>query len=167
RYRVALHLFPAEPRLSYTLLMPLLDGLFYSPSVEPFFSDRACIQAMLDFESALARAQSTPGIVPAASPAIISANCRADLFDLPALAAAVPDSSNLAIPLVNGLRSLVAEQDADASRFVHFGATSQDVIDTALILQIRLAANQILSELDPLCDSLASLADSHRRTPIA
>jgi 3-carboxy-cis,cis-muconate cycloisomerase len=147
--------------------MPLLDGLSYSPSVEPFFSDTACVQAMLDFESALARAEAKTGIVPPAAAAIISANCRADKFDLRELAAAVPLSGNPAIPLVKQLTVLVAKQDPTAARFVHWGATSQDAIDTGLILQIRSALSPMLLELDSLCDALAKLADTHRRTPIA
>jgi len=147
--------------------MPLLDGLFYSPSVEPFFSDLACVQAMLDFEAALARAEAKVGIVPSAAAAAITANCRAGLFDLNALSAAAPLSGNLAIPLVKQLTALVARQDSAAARFVHWGATSQDAIDTGLILQIRSATTAILSELDSLCDAFANLADKHRLTPIA
>ncbi len=146
--------------------MPLLDGFFYSPSVEPFFSDAACVQAMLDFESALAHAEAKAGVVPSAAAAIISANCRAEKFDLPSLASAFPLSGNLAIPLVKQLTALVAKQDPSAARFVHWGATSQDTIDTGLILQIRSALSPIFSELDSLCDVLGKLADSHRRTPI-
>ncbi len=147
--------------------MPPLDGLFYSPSVEPFFSDAACVQSLLDFESALARAESKAGLVPASVASAISANCLAELFDLTALASAAPASANLAIPLVKQLTQLVAKQSADAARFVHWGATSQDAIDTALILQLRSASAVILSDLDSLCDSLAAIADKHRATPIA
>ena len=146
--------------------MPLLDGLFYSPSVEPFFSDSASIQFLLDFESALARAESKAGVIPAAAASAISANCRAALFNLSELAAAVPTSANLAIPLVKHLTQIVAKQNSDAARFVHWGATSQDVIDTALILQLRSASTAILSDLDSLCDSLAAIADKHRATPV-
>ena len=157
--------FPS-PWNVYTLFMPLLDGLFYSPSVEPFFSDSASIQFMLDFESALARADSKAGVIPGNAASVISANCRAALFNLPELAAAVPTAANLAIPLVKQLTQLVAKQNSDAARFVHWGATSQDVIDTALILQLRSASTVILSDLDSLCDSLAATADKHRATPV-
>lgn len=146
--------------------MPLLDGLFYSPSVEPFFSDVASVQAMLDFEVALARAEAKVGIVPSAAAIVITANCRAQNFDLNALSAAAPLSGNLAIPLVKQLTALVAKQDPAAARFVHWGATSQDAIDTGLILQVRRALQHVLSDLDSLCDTLAALADAHRSTPI-
>lgn len=147
--------------------MPLLDGLFYSASADKFFSDAACVQAMLDFEAALARAEGKAGLIPASAASAIAANCRAELFDLNALAAAAPQSANLAIPLVKQLTALVAKQNSEAARFVHWGATSQDVIDTGLILQIRGALDPAVSELDVLCDALAQLADAHRSTPIA
>ena len=147
--------------------MPLLDGLFYSPSVEPFFSDAARVQAMLDFEAALAHAEAKAGLLPSTAAQIISSNCRADGMDLNSLASAAPLAGNLAIPLVKQLTALVAKQDSAAARFVHWGATSQDAIDTGIVLQIRSALDPILSDLDSLCDALATLAESHRRTPIA
>ncbi|MBS1842351.1 MAG: 3-carboxy-cis,cis-muconate cycloisomerase [Acidobacteria bacterium] len=146
--------------------MPLLDGLFYSPSTEPFFSDAACVQSMLDFEAALANAEAKAGLIPSSASAAITANCRAELFDLNALVASAPQSANLAIPLIKQLTALVARQNAEAARFVHWGATSQDVIDTGLILQMRNALDPILSDLDSLCDALAKLANAHRNTPI-
>ncbi|HWZ97427.1 MAG TPA: 3-carboxy-cis,cis-muconate cycloisomerase [Candidatus Dormibacteraeota bacterium] len=146
--------------------MPLLDGLFYSPSVEKSFSDTATVQAMLDFEAALARAEAKTGVIPSSAAATIAANCRAEIIDLTSLATATPQSANLAIPLVKQLTALVAKQNPDAARFVHWGATSQDAIDTGLILQIRHALNPVISDLDSLCDTFAKLAEAHRATPI-
>jgi len=146
--------------------MPLLDDLFYSRSVEPFFTDAAYVQSMLDFEAALARAEAKSGLIPATAASVISANCRAEHFDLDALAVAVPASANMAIPLIKQLTQLVAKHNTEAARFIHWGATSQDVIDTGLILQLRSASNVVLSELDALCDTLSTLADKHRNTPV-
>jgi 3-carboxy-cis,cis-muconate cycloisomerase len=146
--------------------MPLLDGLFYSPSVEPFFSDAARVQAMLDFETALARAEAKAGLIPSAAANIISANCRAEKIDFHSLAAAASNAGNLAIPLIKQLTTLVTQQDSSAARFVHWGGTSQDTIDTGLVLQIRAALDPILADLDSLADALATLAEVHRRTPI-
>ncbi|HJZ66146.1 MAG TPA: 3-carboxy-cis,cis-muconate cycloisomerase [Candidatus Acidoferrum sp.] len=146
--------------------MPLLDGLFYSPSVERFFSDEAGVQAMLDFEAALARAEVKAGLIPASAAASIAANCDARKFDLNALAAAAPFSGNLAIPLVKQLTALVAKLDPKAAHFVHWGATSQDVIDTGLCLQVWRANVTVLGDLDLLCDALASISTEHRLTPI-
>jgi 3-carboxy-cis,cis-muconate cycloisomerase len=146
--------------------MPLLDALFYSPRVEPFFSDLATVQSILDFEAALARAEAKTGIMPSAAATVIAANCRAEAFDLSALAAAVPNAGNLAIPVIKQLTQLVAKQNPEAARFVHWGATSQDAIDTGLILQLRAASSEILADLDSLCDALAELAETHRQTPV-
>ncbi|HET9803774.1 MAG TPA: 3-carboxy-cis,cis-muconate cycloisomerase [Candidatus Acidoferrum sp.] len=146
--------------------MPLLDALFYSPRVEPFFSDVATVQAILDFESALARAEAKAGIIPSAAATAITANCQAEAFDLSALSGAVPNAGNLAIPVVKQLTQLVAKQSPEAAPFIHWGATSQDAIDTGLILQIRAASAETLADLDSFCDSLATLAEAHRQTPV-
>ncbi|HSC44597.1 MAG TPA: hypothetical protein VLC94_02150, partial [Candidatus Acidoferrum sp.] len=80
--------------------MQLLDGFFRSPAVEPLFSDTAAVQSILDFEAALARAQARAGMIPENLALQIVACCRAELFDLPALAQAMPAAGNLAIPLL-------------------------------------------------------------------
>jgi 3-carboxy-cis,cis-muconate cycloisomerase len=147
--------------------MPLLDGFFYSSSTDKFFSDTACIQSLLDFESALARAEAQAGIIPRPAAAAIAASCSADLIDFAALAASATDSANLLIPLVKQLTALVAKENPESARFVHWGATSQDAIDTGLVLQIRNALFPVLSDLDSLCDTLARLADAYRSTPVA
>src|SRR5436305_1715536 len=106
--------------------MHLLDGFFRSPSVEPIFSDTATVRAILDFEAALARAQARAGIISEAAATAIASSCRVELFDLPSLAQAMPSAGNLAIPLLKQLNAIVARSSPDASRYVHFGATSQD-----------------------------------------
>jgi 3-carboxy-cis,cis-muconate cycloisomerase len=144
--------------------MHLLDELFRSAEVESVFSDSAAVQSMLDFEAALAFAEARAGVFPSPAAQAISAKCRAGLMDLPALAHSAASSGNLAIPLVKQLTAAVAKENPEASRFVHWGATSQDVLDTALILQIRRALELSLASLDALADGLASLTAAHRRT---
>ena len=144
--------------------MHLLDELFRSPEIEAVFSDSAFVQAMLDFEAALALAEARAGVIPPPAAQLISSKCRAVLIDLPALAHSAAASGNLAIPLVKQLTAAVAKENPDASRFVHWGATSQDVLDTALILQLRRALELSLASLDSLAGSLASLTESHRHT---
>jgi len=144
--------------------MQLLDGLFRSPAVEPFFTDVATVQAILDFEAALARAQARAGIIPQDSLAAISASCRAELFDFPALAEAAPSAGNLAIPLVRQLTALVARSSPVAAGYVHYGATSQDALDTGQALQLRSATHAIESDLDRIISALASLTSQHRKT---
>ena len=142
----------------------LFDELFRAPAVERIYSDTASVQAMLDFEAALARAAVRAGVIPSSAAPAIGAKCRAELIDLPALAHAAPSSGNLAIPLIKQLTALVAEENADAARYLHWGATSQDVIDTGAMLQLRDALVPTLADLDSLSDSLAELTQSHRKT---
>lgn len=147
--------------------MALLDPLFGSAAMDEVFSDRGRLQRMLDFEAALAQAESRCGVIPAAAAQAISAKCKASLLDTEALAAATALSLNPAIPLVKQLTALVAKDDAEAARFVHWGATSQDANDTALVLQMRQAFDLLDTDLNALCDSLVQLAKAHRSTPIA
>jgi 3-carboxy-cis,cis-muconate cycloisomerase len=143
--------------------MTLLDPLFGADSVQQIFSDHARLQGMLDFEAALAKAEAKVGVIPQSAAAAIHAQCRADLFDLKALAQSAASAGNLAIPMVKQLTALVDEKSAG---YVHWGATSQDAIDTGLILQLRDALNFIETDLTELCEILASLAKQHRDTPV-
>ena len=146
--------------------MRLLDPLFRWQAVEDIFSDRARIQSMLQFEAALARAEAGVGVIPASAAAPIAAKCRAELFDFKALAQATALAGNLAIPLLKQLTALVAAEDKEAARFVHWGATSQDAIDTGLVLQARHALELIAKELERFCEILAQLAQQHRDTTL-
>ena len=147
--------------------MNLLDPLFRSQAVEKVFSNRATLQAMLDFEAALARAEARAGFIPPAAAPAIEAKCRAELYDMTVLARAAANAGNLAIPLVKQLTLLVAQKEKDAARYVHWGATSQDTIDTGRVLQLRQALGLISSELDLLAIALAELAHKNRSTLIA
>ena len=144
--------------------MSLLDSLFGWKEIDRIFSDATAVQRMLDFESALAAAEADAGAIPQAAATSIAAQCRAERIDLDALARGGSDAGNLAIPLVKQLTTLVQRADADAARYVHWGTTSQDAIDTGLILQIREALDAIEPELRSLCDSLSNLANQHRST---
>ncbi len=146
--------------------MSLLDALFRYDAVDRHFTDAARIQEMLDFEAALARSESRCGIVPTAQAQIIAGKCRAENFDLAEIGEGAALSGNLAIPLVKKLTELVARDDKDAARFVHWGATSQDAIDTGCILQVRAAMGLIEQDLARLSDTLIALAEEHRATPI-
>lgn len=144
--------------------MNLLDGLFRSEEVEKWLSDRTCLQAMLSFESALAKAESHAGVIPKSAVQAISQQCKAPLFDLDALSRAAKSSGNTAIPVVKALTALVAKNNAEAAGYVHWGATSQDVIDTGLILQLCGALTCIAADIDKLAHALAELATEHRST---
>ncbi len=146
--------------------MSLLDPLFRYDTLDKLFSDEARIQGMLDFEAALARAEAASGIVPPSQAQIIAGRCRAEHFDLSAVAKDAAYAGNLAIPLVKKLTELVAHEDKDAARFVHWGATSQDAIDTGCILQVRGAFDLIDQDLARLSGTLVTLAETHRATPV-
>jgi len=147
--------------------MPLLDSLFRAKALDELFSDTACLQAMLDFEAALARAEARTGVIPLAAAPPIAAKCQALLFDQEALKSSAALSGNLAIPLVKQLTALVSKDDKDAARYVHWGATSQDAIDTGRVLQLRKALEIITSDLDRTTDTLAQLTEKHGATLIA
>src|SRR5579864_245560 len=137
----------------------LLDPLFTSDAMRQVFSDRRRLQGMLDFEAALARALVATGIAPSGVAAPIESQCRAELFDLESLARATALSGNLAIPMAKALTEFVAQSvarsgaksgaksGAQAASYVHFGATSQDAIDTGLVLQLREALDLIDRDL--------------------
>lgn len=144
--------------------MSLLDPLLGWEKVDKVFTDASCIQRMLDFEAALASAEQESNVIPSNAPAPIVAQCRAERFDLKALARDAADNGNLAIPLIKQLTGLVEHTDREAARYVHWGATSQDVIDTGLILQVRDALDAIEIELQRLCEAVAELANDHRET---
>jgi 3-carboxy-cis,cis-muconate cycloisomerase len=145
----------------------LLDPLFTTEKMHEIFSDRARLQGMLDFEAALARAEAQVGILPAKAASTIATQCHAGSYDLETLANASALAGNPAIPLVRELTARVAARNAEAARFVHWGATSQDAMDTGLVLQLRGALEAIDADLARLAAALASLAQKHARTPLA
>src|SRR5579863_6611714 len=147
--------------------MALFDPLFGTPAMIEVFSDAARVQRMLDFEAALARAEARCGVIPEPAARKIAEKCKAELIDFDALALATADSVNPAIPLVKQLTALVAKENGEAARFVHWGATSQDANDTGLILQVRQAFDILETDLATLCAGLAQLAEKYRSTPIA
>jgi 3-carboxy-cis,cis-muconate cycloisomerase len=147
-----------------TSLSPLLAPLLSSAAMRAVCDDAAYLQHMLDFEAALARAQAAIGVIPQSAVAPIAAACKARTFDLPALAEAAARSGNLAIPLVKALTASVAKVSAEAARYVHWGATSQDVIDTATMLGLRAAIEALLTDLDRAISGFAGLARQHRDT---
>jgi 3-carboxy-cis,cis-muconate cycloisomerase len=147
-----------------TSLSPLLAPLFSSAAMRAVCDDAAYLQHMLDFEAALARAEAGVGVIPASAAAPIAKACKAEAFELSTLAEAAARSGNLAIPLVKALTAAVAKADGDAARYVHWGATSQDVIDTATMLSLRAAVDALLSDLDRAIAGFAGLARQHRDT---
>jgi len=128
-------------------------------------SDEARLQRMLDVESALARAEAATGVIPKGAAEAIGKACHASHFDIKALGEASVAGGNLAIPLVKALTAEVKKNNAEAAGYVHWGATSQDIIDTALVLELRAAIDALASELDRAIAGFITLAEKHRHTP--
>jgi 3-carboxy-cis,cis-muconate cycloisomerase len=141
----------------------LFNGLFVPDGIRALTSDRAWLQAMLDVEAALAAAEAEAGIVPAEAASEIAAACEAERFDLGALGHEARLSASPVVPLVAALRDQVSER---AAGYVHWGATTQDVMDTAAMLLSRRAVAWIDGELDGVLELCARLAEEHRATPI-
>ncbi|MCJ2375080.1 3-carboxy-cis,cis-muconate cycloisomerase [Pseudomonas sp. RGM3321] len=137
------------------------------PEMREIFSDEGRVQGMLDFEAALARAQARVGLIPPEAVADIELSCDARLFDFDALAIAIGSAGNSAIPLVKALGKQIAARSAEAERYVHMGATSQDVMDSGLILQLRRAIVLLERDLTRLADAMAEQAQRHAGTPLA
>jgi 3-carboxy-cis,cis-muconate cycloisomerase len=140
------------------------SAIFVPQDVRDAVSDGAWLQGLLDAEAALARACATVGLVSDETAARIVDACRAELYDADELARDGRAVGNPAEPLVRELRSSASDE---AANYVHLGATSQDIVDTAAMLVSRRAVALVLEELDRLASGCAALARAHRSTPMA
>jgi 3-carboxy-cis,cis-muconate cycloisomerase len=134
-----------------------------TPAMAEAFGDAALLRAALAFEAQLAAAEAEEGLVSVEEAADIEAACR-ELPDAETMARAAAHAGTLAIPLVAELRERLNGRSAAAK--VHLGATSQDVADTALVLQARSGLELIGRDLERLAEALAALAAGHARTPL-
>ncbi|MFI7386566.1 adenylosuccinate lyase family protein [Streptomyces sp. NPDC049813] len=151
------------PYADVGLLAPVRAG---TPAEEAV-GDLAWLQAMLDAEAALVRAQARCGTVPPAAAATITALARADLLDLRAIAVAARETANPVVALVAALTAVVADRAPDAAEYVHRGSTSQDVFDTAAMLVARRALLPLGADLRAVAATLAQVAAAHRDTVMA
>jgi 3-carboxy-cis,cis-muconate cycloisomerase len=145
----------------------LYGPLFSSAAMRAIVNDSARLQRMLDVEAALARAEAAIGIIPESAVAAIETSCVAARFDIGALAEAAVASGNIAIPMVKMLTAEVAKRDANAAGYVHWGATSQDIIDTALVMELREGLDALVADLDRAIAGFTALAERYRDTPTA
>jgi 3-carboxy-cis,cis-muconate cycloisomerase len=145
----------------------LLTPLISSAAMRAILDDRARLQRMLDFEVALARAQAAIGLIPALASDQIADAARAERFDVRALGEEAVTTGNIAIPLIEALTAEVTKADAVAAGYVHWGATSQDVIDTALVLELRAVIDALIADLNRAIEGFATLIGRHRRTAVA
>ena len=142
----------------------LIDALATTDALADVFSDTAVLQAMLDFEAALARAAADAGAIPAQAAAVIGEAARAADFDAAAIARAARASGTAAIPLVQALTERVRAVDAGSASFVHWAATSQDVTDSALLLLLRRARTLVAADHRRLATRLRELSAAHAAT---
>ncbi|MFD9219206.1 3-carboxy-cis,cis-muconate cycloisomerase [Streptomyces sp. NPDC060064] len=150
------------PEWDTGLLAPVRAG---SPA-EAATGDRAVLQALLDAEAALTRAQSAVGLAPAAAGHSVTEAAHADRFDARSLALRARGGGNPVLPLVADLTHKVAQRAPEHAEFVHRGATSQDIVDTALMLVAARTLDLTTAELVRIGEELALLADAHRGTPM-
>jgi 3-carboxy-cis,cis-muconate cycloisomerase len=132
----------------------LIESLSTTEALAELFSDGAVVEAMLAFEVSLARAQARLGLVPQAAADAIAAAAKAQTFDAAMLARETLRAGTPGIPLVKAFTEQVRARDPGAAGFVHWGATSQDVADTALILLLKKAQPVLESDLTRLENGL-------------
>lgn len=142
----------------------ILGPLFLRDEYARIFCDHRHLSAMLGVEAALARAEARLGIIPAEAAQTIEAKCASDLFDMAALGQATAKAGNPVIPMVKMLTALAGPQ---AGRYVHWGATTQDIMDTAMVEQMRSVFGLMEDDLNGLMATLVALARAHRDTPMA
>ncbi len=142
----------------------LFGDKFSTPEMRAIFTEASYIQALLDVEGALATAQGRLGVIPAGAAATIAAAARVERMDLDAIAA---DSRNRAHYLVAVVRALEQASGGEAGQYVHYGTTTQDIIDTATVLLLRRALGPMARDLGRVEAALAGLAERYKATPMA
>jgi 3-carboxy-cis,cis-muconate cycloisomerase len=141
----------------------VMGTLYGSDAMRAVFDEAATTQRMLDIEAALARVQSRLGLIPAEAGAAITAAATADRIDRQAMA---DSARNVGYPVVGLVREL-SRAAGEAGAYTHWGATTQDIVDTATVLQVQAAFDLIRAELVAVAGALAGLAERHRHTIMA
>ncbi len=144
----------------------IFESFLSTSEVMEAFSERNFLDAMLRFEASLAKAQAKAGLIPEAAAQSIIGTCKIELFDTAKIVRESGRAGTIAIPLVKALRETVALFNKDAAAYVHFGSTSQDVIDTALALVTRNALDLIEADVHKAVNALLVLAQRHAADPI-
>lgn len=142
----------------------LIESLATTEPLAEVFSDLSVLQAMLDFEVALARAEAELQLIPQSAARIIARCARAEEYDTTGLARETLRAGTPGIPLVKALRKRVQQENSRAADFVHWGATSQDVADSAIVLLLRKAAAILDADLARIEKALRPLVARHRNT---
>jgi 3-carboxy-cis,cis-muconate cycloisomerase len=149
---------------THVLDSAILKDLYGTPEMRAVFDDMSLLQKWLDTEAALAQSEAELGLIPVEAAAEISRRARVDQLDLERMKHLVDETVHPLMPLI---RVLQAACQGGAGEYIHWGATTQDIMDTAMILQVKDAIAIFERRLDVLIDSLAELAACHRDTPMA
>ena len=153
---------------SIPMACTVVDSILYrdafgTPAMRAVFSDHALIQRYIDAEVALAKAEARVGVIPAEAAEVIAREAKIDRIDFDHMRAETDIVGYPILPLVHQL----VEMCGDAGRYVHWGATTQDIMDTAVVLQMCDALDIIDADIRELRNILADLAVKHRDTPMA
>ena len=149
---------------AYVMDSELFGDQFSTPEMREIFSDRTTVQKWLDVEVALARAEAEVGLIPTEAAKEISRISNAAFYDLADMKAEMDRTSHPIVPLV---RAMDEKCTGDAGGYLHWGATTQDIMDTGQILQMKDAWVVIVEEVSVLVDNLIRLAREHKTTPMA
>ncbi len=141
----------------------LVENVFSTPEMRALFDDQAMLQGWLDTEKALATVQADIGDIPKGSVKDIANACKASDYSVDELASAILETGH---PLVPVIRKLV-EKSGDAGRYVHWGATTQDIVDTGMVLQCRDGLKLLLGELSAVISEFVVHAETYRSVPMA
>lgn len=141
----------------------LIQHLWSTEELRGIFNDRNRVQKWLDFEAAFALEQGELGIIPKAAAADIAANCKISKIDIEAVAAEIRRIKHPLVPAVKAVQQLC---QGDHGEYIHFGPTTQDVLDTAVMLQIKDAHVIYLRDIKAIGNALVRLCEEHRDTPM-
>src|SRR5690349_5648193 len=142
----------------------MIRALATTAPLAELFSDASVVQALLDFEAALARAEARAGMMPSVAAEAIASAATASNFDTAALTRETLRAGTPGIPLAKALREKVRARNVQAADYVHFGATSQDASDTAIVLLLKRAQPLLQADCDRLCKALRYLSNRHAHT---
>ncbi|WP_395703008.1 adenylosuccinate lyase family protein [Aquabacterium sp.] len=141
-----------------------ITGHWFSAEAKRLWSDEATLQSWLDVEAALAQAQAAQGLIPAEAAATITGQAQASRFDTRQLAEAIAFAQHPLVPVLHRFEQLCGEP---AAGYLHWGATTQNIFDTAAALQMHATHRLLLRELDGAITAIGALATRHRSTPMA
>jgi len=149
---------------SHVIDMVMLRNVFGTAEMRAVWSDENRLQKHLDVEAALALAEAELGLIPAEAAKVIAEKAKVELLDLQAIADEVLKAKHSLMPTIRALQALCGPE---AGEYVHFGATTQDIVDTGMMLQLKEAHAIIVRDLSAVARQLARLAREYRDTPIA